>query len=278
MLRSFLPFLTFAAICCLSACYQPQTGCLDPNATNFDVNADRDTGACVYPLLRLKIAHLHDTTGLSFDSIYTNDLAQQYRIRDVAYYMSGFAFPQGLQTYTLIDTFHAHQPISTTSLDSTPITPTSDIGLIRRNVINLNIGSFKDVGVFDGIKAEFGLRNELVRILPGSVRVGFPLRTQPEMLYDSTQRQYQFARIIFERLTNGATTSTDTVWLGKEQWPTGAPTIAATVPLTHEAGYDFEVKMAIDYAKWFAQTDLTQPILAIKGKIAIGIPDSFTFE
>jgi hypothetical protein len=107
-LAAALAFATFF----IGACYEPRIGCLDPNATNFDVSADQDTGKCVYPLMVLKISHLHDGVGLNTDSFYINANNQKYKIREFAYYLSGFTVLSGLQEYPIDDTLHAFKRIS----------------------------------------------------------------------------------------------------------------------------------------------------------------------
>ena len=42
-----LVFVFFVSIFCFSACKKEQ-GCTDPNAQNYDSNADTDDGSCIY--------------------------------------------------------------------------------------------------------------------------------------------------------------------------------------------------------------------------------------
>jgi hypothetical protein len=265
---------SFLLICICTACYEPRKGCLDPNAVNLDVNADIDTG-CIYPSLVLEFAHLHDGIGLNFDSIYQNDLGQKYRIRDVAFYLSGFTLLKGTQTYGLKDTFHAFQLLAPTANDSTRITPISDIAFVRRSTITLPIGSFREIGIFDGMHLDFGLRNELVSVLPGSVPTGNALRPQPEMLYDSTARAHRFARIVLE--LDPTTSKTDTLWLRDVEFAVGGQKITHIGQLTQRAGYNFTIKIGVDYALWMRNTDLTKPKSAIASQIAGSVLSGFYF-
>ena len=278
MKNKYLPYIAAIASFCtvLIGCYEPRGGCLDPNAVNFDVNADLDTG-CIYPSLVLNMSHLHGTEGIKTDSIYFNQLNQAYQVKEFAFYLSGFTFLSGNQAYTLQDTFHAFQLLSPSANDSSLITPISDIGLIRRSTINPKIGTFREVGVFDGIECDFGLRQELISILPGSVRVGFPLRPQAEMLYDSIERSYRFARLIVEH-DSGPVSVIDTLYLSGAEFAAGENHLKQIVPLKQHIGYDFKVNLAIDYKKWFDLTDFNQSKNDIQRQIAISIPASFTFS
>ncbi len=262
----------------VSACYKPRVGCLDPNATNFDVSADKDTGNCVYAKLVLQLSHTYDGVGLRTDSFYTNQYNQKYKIKEFAYYLSGFTVLQGLQEYPLEDTLHAFKRVSPSANDSVRITLTSDIGLIRRNTVELVTGTFRESGVFDGIRMDFGLRSQVMEVLPGSVRAGSVLRPQPEMLYDSTNQRYHFGRFIIEHeLQPGSATVTDTLLLGVDAFAAGGNKIEQLLSLKQTAGFDFDVKTQVDYKLWFDQVDWTSDMTTIKAKIAQNLISGFLF-
>jgi hypothetical protein len=260
----------------LSACYGPKGGCLDPNAVNFDVSADKDSN-CIYPSLILSIAHLYDTNGLKIDSLYTNQLGQKYRFKEVSFYLSNFKIVSGLQEYTTQDTFHAYKRISPSANDSTFISPLSDIGLVRRSVVSLNLGTFREIGNFDGLKFDFGLNAELRTILPGSVRLGSPLRPQNEMLYDSAAHEHRFGRFVIERIDGlSGGSMLDTVYLRGAEYALGENIYTQNVPLKQEAGYNFQVKLSIDYSKWLSQINLTNTLNDKKTELAKSIMTSFS--
>jgi hypothetical protein len=274
-LAAALAFATFF----IGACYEPRIGCLDPNATNFDVSADQDTGKCVYPLMVLKISHLHDGVGLNTDSFYINANNQKYKIREFAYYLSGFTVLSGLQEYPIDDTLHAFKRISPSANDSTRIVLTSDIGLVRRSTVELKAGTFRQVGSFDGMRFDFGLRNEILSVLPGSVRAGSVLRPQPEMLYDSTNQKYNYGRFIIEHeIVPGQAAVIDTLWLSDVAFAVGGNTITKMVPLNQIAGFDFKINLALDYKEWLHNIDWTKDMITIKANIAQNLPSGIYLD
>ena len=67
-------------------------GCLDIEASNFNVTVDKhDPEVCNYPDLLLKVQYSWDTLSFSKDSIYTNDMGQQLAFEDVYVLVSQFA-------------------------------------------------------------------------------------------------------------------------------------------------------------------------------------------
>ena len=60
------------------ACNARVEGCLDIEASNFDLTLDKhDPLSCVYPDLLLKVQYSWDTLSFTTDVLYTNDLGQQ---------------------------------------------------------------------------------------------------------------------------------------------------------------------------------------------------------
>lgn len=274
-MRPILISLLFG-LCALMACYQPRGGCIDPNAVNFDVNADLDTG-CIYPNMVLEVSHLHNNTGVNLGGNYLNNKGQYYQILDVAYYLSGFKFGSGLQEYTLQDTFQAFRKGTPNVSDSVAVTAINDIALLRRNTVSYTIGGFREEGQFDRISCDFGLRTELTDILPGSVTSGFSLSPQSEQLYDSVAFAYRFARIIY-RADSSTLTKPDTMWLSGQDFAGGAPKITQSVNMKHVAGFDFKVKLSVDYSFWFANVDFSKPKPDIIRQITNDLQGSFLFS
>jgi hypothetical protein len=257
------------------ACYQPRQGCLDPNGVNFDVNADRDTG-CIYPVLRLNVAHLHGGSGIKFDSTYTNSLNQRYKILDFAYYLSGYEFDQGLKTSGVLDTFQAYK-YQTTPDDSLKVTPIRDFALLRRNTIDYAIGSFREVGQFETVRMNFGLGGALQGILPGSVVASNLLAPQAEMLFDSTNHRHYFGRLVIEHEVNNVV-KVDTLRLRAEDFSPLDQEIEQQIVLKQRAGFNFIIKLNVNYQNWFNKVDLSLGKRVIEQEMAKSVKTSFLFE
>ena len=87
-------------------------GCIDPNAVNYDEDATKDDGTCVYPEeedhihITLKFVHTVDGTPLEFDTLkYTNAAGNQYKVSRLNYFVSKVMF-SGAAADVLADTMH----------------------------------------------------------------------------------------------------------------------------------------------------------------------------
>ena len=68
-------------------------GCLDIAANNFDLEADRACdGCCTYPTVALLLSQKWNDANFSPDSIYLDKGMMPFRIKDVRYILSSFAW------------------------------------------------------------------------------------------------------------------------------------------------------------------------------------------
>ncbi|MBT8219116.1 MAG: hypothetical protein KJP00_04800 [Bacteroidia bacterium] len=98
----FFGFLIGATF--LTGCFEPSEGCLDSNATNFDVHADENC-CCTFPSITVGVNQVVGDEDFSSDSIYVNDLGERFRILESSFYISGFKleFENGSET-SILDT------------------------------------------------------------------------------------------------------------------------------------------------------------------------------
>ena len=120
----FSKILLICNLVVLNACYEDQEGCLDINATNFDVEADINCpDCCTFPMLQLDYQHKAETAdttiNFSYESItYQDGAGNPFRVRSVQYYLSDFhlIIPGG-------DTVQVADTIQINSFTGASITP-----------------------------------------------------------------------------------------------------------------------------------------------------------
>lgn len=81
--------LSFMMVLLISACYEPQEGCLDPNAVNYDVEADINAN-CTYPALSIAFGHNWGDTTFSYDATYLDENGEDYQIRFMGFFLRDF--------------------------------------------------------------------------------------------------------------------------------------------------------------------------------------------
>lgn len=139
----------------LMSCYTRKEACLDVLASNYDVSADDACpDCCTYPKLKLEIQHFVKDSVYNFDSIYTNDLNQTFKILDVRYYVHGFElFNKDSGKKVVLETIK--------NQDSTLIIP-DDIKIYRSVDASIEIGSLRDSGTYDSLTFYLGLKDEIL--------------------------------------------------------------------------------------------------------------------
>lgn len=259
--------------CCLlatvfSACFEPVEGCLDTSATNFEATADNDC-CCVYPNLILDVEQYFggDTVVYLADRWYKLDTGDSLRFKTIVFYLADFQLFQDGVWLPVADTLRLK-----TYPDSAEQRFTDDFQLIRRTPGSYTLGEFRTAGDFTEVKFSLGLSDAANKIIPVLAPTNHPLRPQAELLWAENQG-FALAKIVFERDTATATPP-DTLAL----FPPGFPKIDLTFPgsFDHQSGYDFRLKLKVDFRQWFEGVDLSaDDIQTIKNKVAANLPQGF---
>ncbi|MEL6719310.1 MAG: hypothetical protein AAFP82_11385, partial [Bacteroidota bacterium] len=141
------------------SCYENMEGCLDVNATNFDVAADRECeDCCTYPLLRLAVQHVYTAKVLEKDTLvrfnldkpYTLDSINFFSLTDLRYYISEIKLVR--ENGDLVDIEEEVEVILLQGLDTVPDFTTKDnfVLIDRSNITPSRIGTFRENGSFKG--------------------------------------------------------------------------------------------------------------------------------
>ncbi len=88
-MSKYLSILGLFVCLAISSCYEPQEGCLDPLAVNYDVSADINAN-CTYPRLNLAVAHLWQDESFSYDSTYLDNNGNPFQIKFMGFFLRNF--------------------------------------------------------------------------------------------------------------------------------------------------------------------------------------------
>lgn len=73
---------------CLSSCYEDVAGCLDPEATNYDLRADEECDQCCsFPEINLRNLFLYDGEEFSTQATLTDGAGNDFRLLRLRYYL-----------------------------------------------------------------------------------------------------------------------------------------------------------------------------------------------
>ncbi len=245
-----------------AACYQDREGCLDALATNFDVNADINSG-CVYPELTFNISHRFDTVNFDLGSVYLNLLNQPFIPLAISFYISEVSLLTDMDLVTVDDLlqFRDQQGNLTVVPD--------DITKIRRSSFSFAIGSFLTPNSYRSLQFSLGLDASLTSAQSFDIDDDHPLDSSSNELFDA-QLGYIMARA--ELISD--TSALDTLVIDLP----ANPTIPMSLPvdLFKDRGEAIAVPLVIDYRHWFDRIDFEQDDLpTIRTKLADGIQRSF---
>ena len=254
-------FFALALLATLAACYEPQEGCLDVEAVNYDLQADKSNNEeCIYPQLRLSLRHVYskaDTTyrlGLA-DSVYYDSQGHPFRINSIRYYLSNFhlIFADG-QEAEVAETIEIEipQPDGSTLLREVE----DNFSLARPQVTqNYTVGTLRKSGEVREIRFDLGVAGLANQAGPASFPDNHPLGLIDSSLYFNQDSGYVFQYIELFRDTIAADTVPATLRIGTTPY---LREVRLPVSFTKARGYHIQVNMQADYSYWFQNIDARQ--------------------
>jgi len=191
----------------LPACFQPETGCLDIEAKNFNLSADeacgsKDTGngcPCTYPVLSFgTVEYIYARQDYTPGAVYQTG-AQFIRINSIKFFLSGFRFIRADgESLEVADT------ISLSILNEAGL---SELSVLKDDFIlvdqqkSTQVGAIRQSGQFDSIRFVVGIEGPAFSADPLLVNS----RSHPladESMHSGDQNQgYFFNQIVLEKDT-----------------------------------------------------------------------------
>jgi len=254
----------------LAACFEPKEGCLDISAINFDANADDDC-CCEYPRLVLSVNQVYDTLVFFNDGLYPDDNAHLFRIKSIAFYLSDFQVFRNAESFRVSDTLTLRTLVGT---DTSSQLFTNDFLLVRRSPIDYLVGTFRPDGVFNELSFRLGLSEDAQKVLPNKAPARHPLATQPDSLWLSKAEGFVFLQAVVVRDSMAATAPDTLRFL---QADLGQTVMGAAGQFVHFTGYDFPLRLRVDYKKMFEGVNWSvHDIQAWKTRIIANLPGTFS--
>lgn len=273
---NFLIFITSFFI--LIACYENKEGCLDINATNFDVSADISCDDCCnYPLLRINILHrikdaqLDTFYNLAIDQPITLDSIHFFNIKNIRYYISDVKLKRADGTLVGVNN-EIKLSITSSNADTIKFFEEDNFALIsRRTPRSSNIGTLSQNGDFTGIQLKIGLAENINQINPNLVPTTHPLHISTEM-YNKQLNKYIFNQIELFRTAGVDTIPTVINIIGNEYMKT----IDLPFSFNVDVGFNITLTIRVDYREWFKQIDIKNENMEdFVTKVTAGLANSF---
>ena len=137
------------------ACTEGEEGCLDPDATNLDITADKNC-CCTYPDISLDFSFTWGVDSVRFyiDSIYVLDSGDSLVIRDLRMYLSDVVFENDQLQLSILDSV----------VNSNSEYLTDDLMLLDLNKFIVSAGSRKGSGDYNKLSISLGANSNWLNV------------------------------------------------------------------------------------------------------------------
>jgi hypothetical protein len=266
------------AVLVLSGCYEPKEGCLEVEATNFDVSADNPCDACCeFPKLILEVKHqvvLPTQPDTIFGFVYGKaypapfDTTHFFKISRSRFFISNVRLvdKDGNET-GVTDTIELEIPAGVFRVVE------NNFAKIDRDIFQpRTLGVTPANGTFEQVRFVMGLENDFVQLHPASVPEGHPLSNKGDTLIYKAGLGYVSNLLIFRK-----DTLSDTSPLELRMTEPVQITLPLATTFSTKKGFDIKLTLSVDYLAWWQGVDLKQDDPAtIRAKIVQNLPKAFS--
>jgi|GEM_PF-3014926 len=266
--KVLIVFFTFTV--CFSSCYVRTEGCLDSNATNYDVYADDDC-CCTYPAAKVNIVKEVDGASYVSTDTFTNALGQRYQITAQSFYISNldFTYADG-STSEVVDTLVRDIPVNT----GNEVIIEDNFGLIRQTSIAYNVGSIKENGDITAVSFQIGLTDEIDMLVPAQMSSSHPLGANNAADHYVEGQGYVFLRwainVIEPIGVDAITLNIAGDSFPKEVVLATSQTVAPSVSTV--------ITLVIDYGRWLEGIDFAADLSVIESQIIANTTSAFSLQ
>lgn len=257
----------------LVACYEPEEGCLDYRATNYDVTADNACpDCCTYPVLKLALRHQavwppNPDTSITFkyNTHYATpfDKFHYFKVDRFRFFISGLhLINTDGQAYTLPDS------LSFTSQNNSSFKTEDNYTKADRDILQTaTLGTFITEGKYDKVELTVGLPEAVLTASADKLPSGHALATSDTLLYD-TLSGYRHGIVRLYRDTLDSSPLEEFTFAASQQLTLDLPEVLDIRP-----GHNVKLTLTINYLALFDGVDLQNDALeTIRDKVFQNFP------
>lgn len=233
-------------------------GCLELDATNFDLTAEKACDdCCTYPSISITLSQKWDENNFAAGDTFYDINLQPYEIIDLQYFLSSFAWESSANEIFTVDSSIADCP-------GEMFNYTNDIQVIRPSAFVYTLGTSRKASDIDSLGFHFGLVEDF-SCLDDSLSTTPDILTDVSPLWNPATGMLSTIRLIVHRFTND--TIPDTLFIDLHQ----AEKIAYQDTMTQ--GENFSFLLTVNYALWFSTVDVND-LNSFSISIDQGLPGS----
>lgn len=177
-------------IFCGYSCVEPIVGCLNPEATNYQIDGDEacEDQCCTFPVMSISIFHQFQDTTFFLEDTLVNSFDQEYSIIDFVYFLSDWQFKTSEGVWHSISDSISLDQATETVLEK------DDVIRVNRNTFTYELGTSIFDGFIDEIQFQFGISENFNTLEFTNPVDNHPLTTDPDSLM--TDDGYVMMRIL----------------------------------------------------------------------------------
>ncbi len=272
-------------VCILfTACFQPESGCLDVEATNFELAADEpcdsDNSAtscpCTYPILSFDtMSYVVEKSDYQPNTFYRIN-SQFIQIQSIQFYLSGFQFRRTSGEWVgVADTISLAVLNEDNQLETQVFA--DDFVLVNQQP-SIDMGAIKQHGTFDSLRFVLGIEAPANSTDPDSINRTSHALLESDLHTGDQATGYIFNQLIFFRDTLSSTAITLNITAA--DFAGQLDLMELKMPFSYETpiGKDFSLgTLQVDHAKWFDGINFVVDTEAIMiEKIVANTPNVFS--
>lgn len=257
--------------CLLSGCYEDRLGCLDPDATNYDVRADDacPDDCCDYPRLRLDVARNWGDTTLADQDELADGAGNVFEITRFRYYLSDLAVATAEGEVPVENIVEAAVVAGTDTLlteVNANLVLVESSGNTLKSAGELRVGA----AALTQVRGLFGTSDGFPNVFPPRAPSGSPLATQAGLLNFNDGNGYLLGSLEILLLPDSTARRIDLTG----NLPLVVDFGGAVDPLR---GVDLTVELAADYRFLLGDLDLRGDATAIAEGLRQRLPEFVMF-
>ncbi|CAH0999354.1 hypothetical protein LEM8419_00652 [Neolewinella maritima] len=195
------------AILLCTGCYEDRVGCLDPDADNYDLQADEGcTDCCVYPDFSIRISPEWNDTALVVGQTYTDGAGHPFQLIRFRYYLGELRLES-----TATELAEPARPVELQegiAGDTTDVILNGNYLLATTTVTTSTVGTLRiGTAALRSFSGTYGLPDRYRNVIPFTAPSGDALRTQPGRLNYRDGRGYVQSRLEYTLTPGGDTLS-----------------------------------------------------------------------
>jgi hypothetical protein len=225
----------------IPACNTRIEGCLDANAENFDLNAERDCdGCCTFPSMELALTQRWGDRNYTNEDTLYDIHGQPYKIQDLKYFFSTWGWKDSAGNLYTVDSVNG-------VCDENIFTYSPDNLIIDSRQFIYTLGSIRQFPVIDSVMFTLGLTEDYSCL--DAENPGTPSGlTDQSPLWNKESSSLETMRLIVQKDLDAEIF--DTLFINDRI------DFQMLYDLQMERGHDTQLMLTVDYALWFKDVDI----------------------